>query len=472
MEFRLLTEAPIDHAGSSFELEGRQWTVTEPLDILSDSAQIPEYTCVSYVWGPGRAPNPMADVMMSDHTMPALRAVLRNHPCKKIWQDIFCVPHDRKRKRATLESMGFIYGKAAQVIAVLSEDSLRAFDAMAHWNHKERPDRSALDIFENDSWIRSVWTYQEVVNGQRLYFVGENVDNILIDGVKFLNSFGHFLQTFRKRNIPDAFQFHVSYPFVDSFEDVLVEWLMGGLYERSALQVLSSMWKRVWHEEANYFYAMIGTITGRPSQRTSDPTIETLSDAFMTTCEDKGDYSFIFCCNERDSRSGYTWRPAREVLRPVLPWHSYGEGQFGERDINGVLILKGLAMLTPASHVGDGGREMAGGWLHLPNIRSYNDEDLKRHLLEHLHKIGFSGSGTPVTVVDGIFFPQQRIPPDTEVQFWVSTSLSWAMGAPGLAVVSNEDNKTYVPGVYIGIKLKPEHTSDLLIDDPTHHSRL
>jgi hypothetical protein len=42
---------------------------------------------------------------------------------------------------------------------------------------------------------------------------------------------------------------------------------------------------RIWHEEANYFYAMIGTITKRPSRRTSDPTVETVSDGFMAVCE-------------------------------------------------------------------------------------------------------------------------------------------------------------------------------------------
>jgi hypothetical protein len=78
MAFRLLTETPIDHTGPSFELESHQWSITEPFDILSD-------TCVSYVWGTGRAPNPMSsEIMMSDHTLSALRTVLRNHPCREI----------------------------------------------------------------------------------------------------------------------------------------------------------------------------------------------------------------------------------------------------------------------------------------------------------------------------------------------------------------------------------------------------
>jgi Heterokaryon incompatibility protein (HET) len=477
MEFRLLTEVPVNHTGPSFELEGRQWSVTQPLDIVSEGAQIPEYTCVSYVWGSGRAPNPMSSVvMMSDHTLPALRTVLRNHPCRKIWQDIFCVPIDRHQKRATLESMGFIYGQAAQVIAVLSENSLRAFDVMAHWNAAEEklPDFSVLDIFEKDSWIRSVWTYQEVANSKRLYFVGENVDDMVVDGSAFLNSFGHFLHIFKKRDEVAAFQFRARYPFLDSFEDALVDWMIGDFRDagRSALQVLSSLCMRVWQEEANYFYAIIGTVTRRPSQRTSNPTIETLADAFMTICEDKGDYSFIFCCNERDTRKGYAWRPARQILRPILAWTLSGEAQPGDRNASGTLVLKGLALQAPSSCIGDDGKEVLRILLCLPSVANYNDEDLKELMLEDLYKVGFSGRGAVVTMAEGLFFPQELIPPDADVQFWVSTSVTWPIGAPGLAVVCHGESKAFVPGAYLGHRLDKTHASDLLIHDAMHHGRL
>jgi hypothetical protein len=94
------------------------------------------------------------------------------------------VPLDRQHKRATVESMGLIYGHTAQVIAVLSEISLHAFDAKTHWSQGEGafPDSSMPDIFEKDPWIRGVRTYQEVVNSKWLYFVGKNVNNALVDG--------------------------------------------------------------------------------------------------------------------------------------------------------------------------------------------------------------------------------------------------------------------------------------------------
>ena len=93
------------------------------------------------------------------------------------------MPLDHQRKCATFKSVGFIYIHAAQVIAVLSEKSFHAFDAMTHWSQGEGafPDASVQDTFEKDPWIRGVWTYQEVVNSKWLYFVGEKVDHTLVD---------------------------------------------------------------------------------------------------------------------------------------------------------------------------------------------------------------------------------------------------------------------------------------------------
>ncbi|KAI0275124.1 hypothetical protein BC834DRAFT_965561 [Gloeopeniophorella convolvens] len=431
MEFRLLAEAPPNHPGPSLDLEGQRWSITDPLDIVSDGTQVPEYTCISYVWGPGRVDNPLSSVRMSDHTLPALRAALRNHPCRLFWQDVFCVPQDRQRKRATLESMGFIYGRATQVVVVLSEASIHAFDAMTRWK-ESTPDEVTDEVantLEGDPWIRSVWTYQEVVNSRHLYFVGEGVDNLLVDGTQFLNSFGYFLYRYRKKTNLSAFDTRVQYPFLDSLEDVVLDWKTGDYGERSALQVLSSMNMKVWDDVANYFYSMIGAITTKPSQRTSDPTLETLSDAFMTICEEKGDYSFIFCSNERDTRPGYAWRPARQVLRSALSWHCYGDGQSGERDTSGSLTLKGMALLEQASHLGNDAKEFIGRWMDLEDPMGRSDEDIRERLFNALRKIGFRGDGDAITTTDGFFVPQRRVPLTSDIQLWASTSLVWAMGA-------------------------------------------
>jgi hypothetical protein len=68
---------------------------------------------------------------MSDHTL-AVIAAIRNHDpghsASMIWIDAFCVPIEPVAKRATLESMGFIYSHATwQVVVVLS---LEAFETL------------------------------------------------------------------------------------------------------------------------------------------------------------------------------------------------------------------------------------------------------------------------------------------------------------------------------------------------------
>ena len=54
--------------------------------------------------------------------------------------------------------------------------------APKHVGVKENiPISSVPDIFEKDSWIRNVWTYQEVTNSKQLHFVGESFDNVLVE---------------------------------------------------------------------------------------------------------------------------------------------------------------------------------------------------------------------------------------------------------------------------------------------------
>jgi hypothetical protein len=42
----------------------------------------------------------------------------------------------------------------------------------------QNPEPSALDGFEKGSWVRNVWTYQEVANSKQLYIVVESFDNV------------------------------------------------------------------------------------------------------------------------------------------------------------------------------------------------------------------------------------------------------------------------------------------------------
>jgi hypothetical protein len=189
-------------------------------------------------------------VEMSDHTLPAITAAIRNHDpdhsASMIWIDAFCMPIEPLARRATLESMGFIYSRATQVIVVLSNKAFAVIEEMSQLDTAKISSSAAdiLDVLENDAWMRSVWTYQEVVNSQDLLFTGHGMFGKFIRGESFLNRFGHYLHTWKGANGYNFFDLRAKYPFLDAFEDVVLDWRMAGYQERSALQVMSQMDRR------------------------------------------------------------------------------------------------------------------------------------------------------------------------------------------------------------------------------------
>src|SRR4051812_38995553 len=129
--FRLLGPAtgPAAPGNWSIELAGRHWSVTEP-----DAGDIPAYTCVSYAWGLGKVANPLAQGQaMSDRAIPAIEAAIGaqaalaaqagTEQLSAFWLDAFCVPPREPARTACLRSMGWVYGRAARVVVVLSRAS-------------------------------------------------------------------------------------------------------------------------------------------------------------------------------------------------------------------------------------------------------------------------------------------------------------------------------------------------------------
>src|SRR5438034_11487271 len=109
-----------DYEGSagSVQLEGYHWRLAKE-DLDQEDL---DFTCISYTWGEGRVPSPFRDNFdVSDRTIPALIAAIAHRPsCERFWIDAFCVPAAAKEKTHCLESMGFIYARATEVIVVLS----------------------------------------------------------------------------------------------------------------------------------------------------------------------------------------------------------------------------------------------------------------------------------------------------------------------------------------------------------------
>jgi Heterokaryon incompatibility protein (HET) len=464
MDFRLLVETP-DPYGRPIVVEDKQLSMTGPLDINS-SSDVPQYICISYAWGSGRVPNPIhPTVKMSDRTLPAVIAAIRNndpnHSASMIWIDALCVPVEPLAKRATLESMGFIYGSATQVVVVLSNEAFAAIEKTSQLDTARTSSAAAeiLDVLENDTWMRSVWMYQ-VVNSRDLLFTGEGMVGKFIPGEPFLNRFGHYLQTWQRANGYNSFTFREKYPFLDAFENVVLDWRMAGYGERSGLQVMSQMDIRLSEEPSNKFYSMIGAITNKPAGRSLTSSIESISETFMELCEEKGDYSFIYASTERDKRSGYQWRPAPGILRSTVPWHCLGAAQRGEKDPQGIR-LKDIVVLEIAASVSEPGREIV-----LLTTQSddegQTDAALATKMYSLLRQLGFTGSEEYLVTTRGFFYPQWPIF-SAPLVLWASTTISWRVAVPGMAVVSVDGQKRYVPGVFVGA-VPDQSTEEVIIE--------
>lgn len=453
MEFRLLTVTP---DRSSIILEDRYWSVTEPLDINSP-ADLPDYICISYVWGSGRVPNPIhPTVQMSDHTLPAVIAAIRNHDpdhsASMIWIDAFCVPIEPVAKRATLESMGFIYAHAKQVVVVLSNEAFMALEKTKQLDTAKTSSATVecLDILENNGWIRSVWTYQEVVNCQSMLFTGEGMAGKFVRGEDFLNRIGQYLYTWRLANDYSASKFREKYLYLDALENVVLDWKLSWYEKISSLQVICQMEHRTWEEPSNIFYSMIGTITSASAPRRTKPSVESLAETFMELCEKKGDYSFIYTSTERDKRPGYRWRPTPSILHSIVPWHCSGVAQWGEKDSVGIR-LREVVILERSDSIGVEGREFVLSAAKANKDGQWStDTALAINSYNMLQQLGFSGSKEYLVTTRGFFYPQWPILSAPIVVLWALTTITWRIAFPGMAIVLVDGERSYIPGVFIG----------------------
>jgi hypothetical protein len=154
---------------------------------------------------------------------------------------------------------------------------------------------------------------------------------------------------------------------------------------------------------------------------------------FMQVCEAKGDYSFIFTTAQRSKRFGQRWKPVPEHFHPITSLHSSGSRQPGVIQ-NGQLHLHGMVpqKIAPlTSH----GAEFLTTWIRtlLPGqSKSLSISSLRRCLQDN----GFvSDVRVPVITEYGYFFPQREwIANEDEIELFISSSIIWVCGAPGVLV--------------------------------------
>jgi len=460
MELRLIVKASQPPPTlRSLTLAGRLWYLTEALDV-SRPENIPQYICVSYIWGSGRVPNPLYETsVMSDQTLPALVAAMGNSNCSSFWIDAFCIPLAQPQRRATLESMGFIYSQASQVVVSLSETSFAAVKQMVR---SDRVDENALNSLDQDEWVRSVWTYQEVVNSKRLSFVTGNVAGAIVDGSHFLNCVGYSLDRYKKSHACNPFDIRRKFAGLDALEDLIEDWHISSYTKRSAFQVMSNLDRRYTAEPQNYFYSMIGAISQTPSARTSSPSITELSETFMRICEEKSDYSFLYSTAARDERLGRRWRPIPGHLHSLLPWGSWGESQPGHYDSQG-FWLDNMLRFEMATTMNELSKQKIPQWLHQLELLNSDIATIAEKVYQNLCLMGFSGSSAYILTEDGLFFPQKPLLGAVDVTILVSASIQATYGGPGLAKAIAGKAVSYTPGILAGT-ISKERASSILIE--------
>ncbi|KAK4042288.1 hypothetical protein C8A01DRAFT_14091 [Parachaetomium inaequale] len=442
-------------SGSRTQLIGnRAWSLVE-LDLRPNpDGHGADFVCVSYSWGLGRTPSAFhPSSLVSDRTEGAVAAVVEQRPaCRSIWVDAFCVPSEEEHpaeRAATLESMGFIYAQAAEVIVVLTAQARPAIEQLAR-KHKLLP--AHLDLLEQEDWVTRAWTYQEAVNARHLSLTCENAPRgTIVSCSDFLSSLGHALVALH----PD--ERAASYPRLDAFEDVMGDWAVAGYLERSALQVMAIMDRRTQTRPEDHFYAMIGALSAEPAgmKPLQQQQLASPCEAFMALCEREGDYSFIFASVKRDmTMPGRWWRPvAGPELPAIIRLSSWGglRGRFED----GCLTLEDVVVLRPAPalpHLAVFIEEFVVGFR--PD-GAYAGLEPGEAAFKVLQELGFSGTSEYVATEYGLFFPWERLPRRDGVEILVAVGLRWSLGAAAIAryAKSSESDDVvscYEPGVFFG----------------------
>lgn len=453
--FRLLVrEAGLDRPNRrSIELGGVLWVLNEYEQI--PAPEVLKFTCISYSWGQGRVDNPFQDGQsMSDRTLPAAEAAIKSQQPSAIWIDALCVPPSDPAKTTCLRSMGAIFSSAAQVVAVLSNSCTELLD---RFRTEKRINAEAFLALEDDDWVTRSWTYQEIVNSRSTLFITEAGGNA-VPGNHLLNDVVTAIADYKKARELNSYQFRALYPRLDSLEGLIGDYMTSDYLKRSAYQVMSAMYQRNTERPEDYFNAMVGALISTFSGVREEPSLHP-AEHYMRVCEERGDYSFIYCVAQRSGDAGKSWRPIPGPMPAVLPWHSAGDGQAG-RSYSTHLQLNDMYRAAFGTVNADG-RRLIDWWLQR-DTADLDSAGVAVLLLERLRQGGFSGCGEHHEMESGYFFPHS-MSAQAEMSVVVATGVVWTHGAPGL-VVSKADPNTdryHDVGVFVGRVPKTGSTVNL-----------
>lgn len=439
---------------------------TETIDILESrwglvnqkslGPDLPDYVCVSYAWGEHEKSNPFSSGQgMSERAFSVLKTVVQNECPKAIWVDAFCVPPTEPDRSAHLSRMGWLFSKAKRVVIVLSPcciEILRKIQA-------DQPlETDLLEDLEKDPWVSRVWTYQELVNNSTVGFVAEGYGQTYVAAQDLLQPVAYAIDELKKCRGLNSFEFRELYPRLNSLEGLIVDWRIAEYLERNAYQIMCSMFDRTSSRREDYSFAMIGALSDLPSIAPMDSGFRPI-DYFMEVCEAKGDFSFIYSLGKKSSEIGRSWRPDEGYrLQPILPWHSWGQGQGGllhssHLELHGMMIVE-RGFLSEATY------EMLVR-LFLGAGQSCSREILPRIIYRQLTRLGFPGSDNFMETKHGYIFADdiERIENGSIIA--LATGIKMTLGFP--AVIMRENGSGIADFAAIGILVGAADDGDAVV---------
>lgn len=380
------------------------------------------------------------------------------------------------------QSMGFIYSRAVSVIVVLQRAVWEIVGKASASNTAMQLSPKEMEDLEQDTWISRVWTYQEIVNTNQVYFTTfEPLEQqVFVPCAPLLDCVGYSSERWTKETETTTAEFLLKFPNLNNLADTLVDATLSGYLERSALGVLTNMAARRFDPKypGNRLLASLGALTQKPSWSPA-ATMSELAEKVMSTCEEVNDYSFIYTSDKRDERSGLGWRPSPHQpesnthnpvhLVPVLNWPSYGEPmgstQRAHRDSKG-LWLDSIIRLQPSESMRAKVEEGLDMWLYgqkkdlgrpgksssigFFGTKERGKSDLMSALFNAFQIIGFTGSSKCQICENGLFFSVLSLKGRQDLELFVAGSIRWKFGAPGLALWKEGTETKYSAGVFAG----------------------
>jgi hypothetical protein len=391
--------------------------------------------------------------------------------------------------------MGDIYSAARKVVVVLSKESgeflklaKKGIKGRANLNHA-----LLLKDLDKDPWVTRSWTYQEIANSKSWLFVAEgNGEETAVDGTSLLDALGNAEIAYRREYKGEDTVVRLDLPNISSFEDVLAECIVGDPLDKSALQIMSNVHRRIQERDEDYFNAMVGAVVQSDKRNSirmdwekimESPLMEELehqflfkeavkhgtnekivdaimkplkvafaANLFMQGCETKGDYSFIYTTAERSKLEGQSWRPVVEDLKPICSWHSWGISQPGEIK-NGQLELQKMLFLKMGT-LNEAAQRFISTWVR----RLYPGASAPASIesvQKCLRVVGFSSENLQALELgSGYFFPQRHWSDEGIVKVFVSSVICWVFGSPAVLVCQESESddiyRFLCVGVFVG----------------------